>query len=296
MKTLKKISTFLMAVVLCFSITSCKKNKDDNSKLLVGRWSYLTSSAAMVLEIREDNTFSSSSIVEIGDQSVEKGAWSADDDEINFVAENNNSVVYKYVVSDNELTISKDGVDYVMNRLVVNPNVVGNWEVSVVNSVVKPLKDELVLPGGTVDGQEIPMSIPVENIQGDFIDMAVNNFLANLTITETELQYNIINENGEQISMTKNYSMNDFYMNITGTVLDYDVNVTFPIFESREAKRITFFLQKDAVADMFVGFANLLIGSGIGQGGGAEDIESFRQAFNETFEKFSVIVVMTPRN
>lgn len=295
MKELKKLSAVLLAVVLCFSIVSCDKNDDEQQ--LVGRWSYVATSTAMVLELREDMTFSSSSITEVTPNEVYRGTWSTDGDQITFSVESQ-SVVYKYFATENTITLIENGVEYPLYRLVTNPNVVGNWNVISTHVIISALKDTLVLPAtGIIDGVEIPISIPVSELQGEFVKKAVNEYLQNLTITDTQLQYEVT-ANGERIQMTKDYSMEDFYMNVSGQVLglDYNTNVTFPVFESRENKRLTMFLQKEVAAEMLVGFANVHTAMGEGQGGTPEDIAAFKQVFNETFEKFSIALMLTPRN
>lgn len=303
MRALKKISAIFMTVVLCFSIVSCKKNKDqqqDNTNQLVGRWSYIAAetSTGMVLEIREDKTFSSSEIsVSTTTSEIHRGTWATNGDQITFTVGSDN-VVYKYAVSENSLTMTASGVDYSLFRLVVNPNVVGNWNVASTNVIVNPLKDALELPAGSVNGVELPISIPVTELQGEFVQSAVQEFLHNLTITDTQLQYEVIDKDGEHIQVSKNYSMEEFYMHVSGQVLglNYNTNVTFPIFESREARRLTMFIQKETVAEMFIGFANVLTETGAGQGGSPEDLDVFRQAFLETFDKYSIVIVLTPRN
>lgn len=295
MKELKKLSAVLMAVVLCFSIVSCDKNDDEQQ--LVGRWSYVGTSTAMVLELREDMTFSSSSITVATPNEVYRGTWSTDGDQITFSVESQ-SVVYKYFATENNITLIENGVEYPLYRIVTNPNVVGNWNVISTHVIISALKDTLVLPQPVfIDGVEIPISIPVSELQGEFVKKAVNEYLQNLTITDTQLQYEVT-ANGERIQMTKDYSMEDFYMNVSGQVLglDYNTNVTFPVFESRENKSLTMFLQKEVAAEMPVGFANVHTAMGEGQGATPEDIAAFKQVFNETFEEFSIVLVLTPRN
>lgn len=295
MKELKKLSAVLMAVVLCFSIVSCDKNDDEQQ--LVGRWSYVATSTAMVLELREDMTFSSSSITVATPNEVYRGTWSTDGDQITFSVESQ-SVVYKYFATENNITLIENGVEYPLYRIVTNPNVVGNWNVISTHVIISALKDTLVLPQPVfIDGVEIPISIPVSELQGEFVKKAVNEYLQNLTITDTQLQYEVT-ANGERIQMTKDYSMEDFYMNVSGQVLglDYNTNVTFPVFESRENKRLTMFLHKEVAAEMPVGFVNIHTAMGEGQGGTPEDIAAFKQVFNETFEEFSIVLVLTPRN
>lgn len=300
MKALKKISAMLMVVMVMFCTVGCKKEKNsdngnnnpDYSQQIVGKWVHEAEdlSETSIVMLNADKSMICLGTTDVGVYQY-YGTYSVDNDNLTLTGVNGESVTLKFEFSGENLIINHEDGPKSYKRLIEDLDIIGSWEIADIQNFIIPVKDELLLPPGICDGQEIPESIPTASITGDFIEFALSQYLQNIKFTETHLNYDVTSGE-ETINLSKEYTLNSLNMSLKGEVGGLNVDVNLFVIQDKEKKETILVLNKETYSTMILGFAELLMESGIGSHVEPEVLAQFKQNFMETFETFATIIYL----
>lgn len=290
----------LMVVMVMFCTIGCKKEKDsenennnnDYSQQIVGKWVHegedLTGTSIVML-----NADKSMVCFGVNGSSVYQyyGTYSVNNDNLTLTGINGESRTLKFEFSGENLILNHENGPRSYKKLIEDLDIIGEWEVADIKNFIIPLKDELLLPPGMCNGQEILESIPTASMTGDFIEFALSQYLQNIKFTETHLNYDVT-AGEETINLSKEYTLNSLNMTLKGEVAGLNVDVNLFVIQDKEKKETILVLNKETYSTMILGFVELLMDSGIGSQVEPEVLDEFKKNFMETFATFATIIYL----
>ncbi|MBR6774583.1 MAG: hypothetical protein IKM23_02565 [Bacteroidales bacterium] len=288
MKALKKISMAMIAVLMSVSFVAC--NPDDNStEDLKGRWYTKTESVNNLLIINDDNSVVSFKVSNYESWENVKGNLTVDGNEISIYFEDGNSLSGTCTVTDNILTINTNNGEYKYSRLADETNLVGDWNYSNITFSAKAIKDEIVIPGGTINGVEVPPTVmQTAQLSGEFIEFAAQRYFRNIKFNnDGTMAYNVLKDEGD-LSLTKDYSIDGLNMTVSGETAGHAIASTFMVLQSYDNNTAYFIFNKENIAEMFIGYALMLFEGGIAPDVTDEALNAYKKAFTEAFDYYRV--------
>ena len=288
------IAMAMMAILLSVSFVACDRDDDNTGDLnLKGRWYAKTDSVSNLMIVNEDNsvvTYKASNY-----QSWEniKGSLAIEGNEIVIYLEDGNKISGSCAITGNTLTINTANGEYKYSRLAEETNLTGEWNYSNITFKANVKVDEIVIPGGTINGIEVPPTVmQTSQLSGKFIEYAGQRYFRNIKFNnDGTMSYDVTKEDGD-LSMTKNYSIDGLNMTVTGKTAGHDISSTFMVFQSFDNNTAYFVFNKENIAEMFIGYALMLFEGGIAPDVTDEALEAYKKAFTEAFDFYSVEFVI----
>lgn len=293
---LKQLSLISVVSVIVLGLFSCTKDNSTSETVnLEGKWLTMSEDWTEFLFINEDHTFTSTGTDGIEMWNGVNGMIEIDGENIKLISEDNDHSNGTFTLSGNKLTMNLEDGTYVYTKLIEDISIVGKWNCVKTESFIKAVKDEIQLPiGSVVNGEVIPTTFPTENIKGEFIENAIEAYFKNIEFTKDgKLNYSVVKE-GEDMTMSKDYTLVNNLMTVSGKVGNIEINNSFMTFQKLDKSIIYLILTKQNIADMFVGYALMLREGGVSEGT-TEALEDFRNEFMETFENYAVVVSLEGR-
>jgi hypothetical protein len=290
MKKMKMILMAVVAILTSVSFVACNSDDDNTEKLnLQGRWYAKTESVSNLLIINEDNSVITYKVSDYESWENIKGNLIVVGNGISIIFEDGNSLSGTCTINDNTLVIRTTNGEYRYSRLAEETNLVGEWNYSNITFSAKAIKDEIVIPGGTINGVEVPPTImQTSQLSGKFIEYAGQRYFRNIKFNnDGTMAYNVLKEEGE-ISLTKNYSIDGLNMTVTGETAGHNIASTFMVLQSVDNNTAYFIFNKEAIAEMFIGYALMLFEGGIAPDVTDEALNAYKKAFTEAFDYYSV--------
>lgn len=297
MKVFKKIVMAVVAIVMSISFVACKSDDNEKENInLKGRWYSKTENVSNLLVINDDNSAVIYKVSSYESWEGINGNLTVDGNKINIYFEDGNSLIGTGTIQDNALIINTTNGEYRYSRLAENTNLNGDWNYSNITYSAKPIKDEIVIPGGIINGEEVPPTImQTSQISGKFIEYAAQRYFRNVKFNNETLTYSVL-KNEEELTMTKNYSIDGLNMTITGETAGHDIESTFMVLQSYDNNTAYFIFDKETIAEMFTGYALMLFEGGIAPEVTDEALEAYKEAFTEAFDYYRVEFVITRAN
>ncbi len=292
MKTFRMIGMAIMAVMLSFTMSSCDNDDDvdpykDYPQLIVGKWFNFTPRFSMVLDYKEDATFS----VVGYDQEL---GWSQFNG--TYVLQGNLLTITRTdgIVTEHNIVLTDDAfystVDEIAHyRVNESFDIKGNY--SYLNSAARVVpaegKTALQLPEGiTFQGKN---SIPVEMLHGDRIIEASKAFFADATFAaDGKLEHQMGGE-----TKHKNYTLdgNSLVFNLYEGSDVYEVNATS--FPDEDGDRLFIIMPKQGA--WMGGFVELIEKENAGLKMTEAQIKELETEFLATFDTFTVILSLSKK-
>ena len=284
----------MMAILMSASFVACDRDDDNTGDLnLKGRWYAKTDSVSNLMIVNEDNsvvTYKASNY-----QSWEniKGNLAIEGNEIVIYLEDGNKISGSCAITGNTLTINTANGEYKYSRLAEETNLTGEWNYSNITFNANVKNDEIVIPGGTINGVEVPPTVmQTSQLSGKFIEYAGQRYFRNIKFNnDGTMSYDVTKEEGD-LSMTKNYSIEGLDMTVTGETAGHEIASTFMVFQSFDNNTAYFVFNKENIAEMFIGYALMLFEGGIAPDVTDEALEAYKQAFTNAFDFYSVEFVI----
>ena len=297
MKVFKKIVMAVVAIVMSISFVACKSDDNEKENInLKGRWYSKTENVSNLLVINDDNSAVIYKVSSYESWEGINGNLTVDGNKINIYFEDGNSLIGTGTIQDNALIINTTNGEYRYSRLAENTNLNGDWNYSNITYSANPIKDEIVIPGGIINGEEVPPTImQTSQISGKFIEYAAQRYFRNVKFNNETLTYSV-SKNEEELTMTKNYSIDGLNMTITGETAGHDIESTFMVLQSYDNNTAYFIFDKETIAEMFTGYALMLFEGGIAPEVTDEALEAYKEAFTEAFDYYRVEFVITRAN
>lgn len=284
----------MVAILLSVSFVACDRDDDNTGDLnLKGRWYAKTDSVRNLLIIDNDNSVIAHKSSNYQSWVNVKGSLSVDGNEIVIHFEDGNIISGSGTITDNALIINTTNGEYRYSRLAEKTNLTGEWNYSNITFSANVKNDEIVIPGGTINGVEVPPTImQTSQLSGKFIEYAAQRYFREIKFnSDGTMSYNVTKEDGN-LSMTKNYSIDGLNMTVTGKTAGHDISSTFMVFQSLDNNTAYFVFSKENVAEMFIGYALMLFEGGIAPDVTDEALEAYKKAFTEAFDFYSVEFVI----
>ena len=301
MKTFRMIGMALVAMVLCFGMSSCSNDDEEENpykdypQLIVGQWFNFTPTASMFLNFKADGTMNAIGLDnEVGWQEGKSPYWF-----------NGNTITTTMVYPDGSqenvtktIELTKDRLVYkaidnigekVHYRVKTSFDIKGNY--SYLNSVARVVpaagKTALQLPEGiTFQGNT---AIPVEMLQGERIIEAAKSFFADATFAaDGKLEHKI---NGETKHKNYVHNGNSLAFNLYEGSDVYKVNAT--AFPDEDGDRLFIIMPKQGA--WMGGFVELIEKENAGLKMTEEQIRALETEFMSTFETFTVILSLSKK-
>ena len=261
-----------------------------------GRWYSKTENVSNLLVINDDNSAVIYKVSSYESWEGINGNLTVDGNKINIYFEDGNSLIGTGTIQDNALIINTTNGEYRYSRLAENTNLNGDWNYSNITYSANPIKDEIVIPGGIINGEEVPPTImQTSQISGKFIEYAAQRYFRNVKFNNETLTYSVL-KNEEELTMTKNYSIDGLNMTIAGETAGHDIESTFMVLQSYDNNTAYFIFDKETIAEMFTGYALMLFEGGIAPEVTDEALEAYKEAFTEAFDYYRVEFVITRAN
>ena len=297
MKVFKKIVMAVVAIVMSISFVACKSDDNEKENInLKGRWYSKTENVSNLLVINDDNSAVIYKVSSYESWEGINGNLTVDGNKINIYFEDGNSLIGTGTIQDNALIINTTNGEYRYSRLAENTNLNGDWNYSNITYSANPIKDEIVIPGGIINGEEVPPTImQTSQISGKFIEYAAQRYFRNVKFNNETLTYSVL-KNEEELTMTKNYSIDGLNMTIAGETAGHDIESTFMVLQSYDNNTAYFIFDKETIAEMFTGYALMLFEGGIAPEVTDEALEAYKEAFTEAFDYYRVEFVITRAN
>ena len=291
MKIFRMIGMAIMAVMLSFTMSSCDNDDDvdpykDYPQLIVGKWFNFTPRFSMVLDYKEDATFS----VVGYDQEL---GWSQFNG--TYVLQGNLLTITRTdgIVTEHNIVLTDDTfystVDEIAHyRVNESFDIKGNY--SYLNSAARVVpaegKTALQLPAGvTFNGQN---SISIDAMHGERIIAAMQKFFADATFADGgKLNHKLDGE-----TKTKNYTHNG--NSLTFDLYEggsYKVNAT--TFPDEDGDRLFIIIPKQAA--WLGGMVDLVEKENEGLKLDAAQLAALEKEFMDTFETFTVILSLSKK-
>lgn len=292
-KVVKGFLMVMVAMVTSLGFVACDKDDDNKATVsLEGKWITMSDNFKELLIVNADHTFLLTGADDEKTWANVEGVIELNGNNITLTFYEGGNNVGTYTLADNKLTLTMDGTTRVYNKLIEDFSIVGSWGSVKTQSFIKAVKDEIKLPfGSIVNGEEIPISVKTANVKGEFIDEAVKAYFRDVEFkSDGEMTYKVVKE-GEEVSMTKQYSLVDNMLRVTGKVGNVDIDNMFMAFQNANQTETYLFLTKESVGSMFVGYAMMLREGNVSEGS-IEALDTFAAEFMEAFENFATIIYL----
>lgn len=282
----------MVAILMSVSFVACKPS--NNTEDLRGRWFTTTESLSELLIINDDNSVVTYRASNYQSWTNIKGNLTVDGNELTIDFENNNSVSGTFTIENNTLIINTSNGKYKYTKLANETNLVGTWNYSNILFNARAIKDEIVIPGGTINGEEMPPTImQTSQLSGRFIEYAAQRYFRNINFSnDGTMTYDVLKGEGD-LSLTKNYSIDSLNMTVTGETAGHEIESTFKVLQSFDKDTAYFVFDKENVAEMFIGYALMLFEGGIAPDVTDEALEAYKKAFTEAFDYYSVEFIIS---
>jgi hypothetical protein len=132
-------------------------------------------------------------------------------------------------------------------------------------------------------------------ISGKFIEYAAQRYFRNIKFENGTMTYSVLKVE-QEVPMSKNYSINGLNMTITGATAGHDIESAFMVLQSYDKNTAYFIFNKETIAEMFTGFALMLLEGGVAPEVNDEALEAYKKAFTEAFDYYKVEFVITRAN
>ena len=289
-----------MAMVAnCMSISFMACESDDHKTEninLKGRWYSKAEAVSNLLIINGDNNVVTYNVSDYESWEGINGNLTVDGNKVIIYFEDGYSLAGTATLQDSILIISTTNGEYRYSRLAEETNLTGDWNYSNITYSAKPIKDEIVIPGGIINGEEVPPTImQTSQISGKFIEYAAQRYFRNIKFENGTMTYSVLKEE-QEVPMSKNYSINGLNMTITGATAGHDIESAFMVLQSYDKNTAYFIFNKETIAEMFTGFALMLLEGGIAPEVNDEALEAYKKAFTEAFDYYKVEFVITRTN
>ena len=284
----------MIAILMSASFVACNSDDDIENVNLKGKWYAKTDSVKTLLIINEDNSVVTYKVNDFESWEHINGNLAVDGNGINIRFEDGNSLAGTCSMKDNTLIINTSNGEYKYSRLAEDTNLDGEWSYSGITFSAKPVKDEIVIPGGTINGEEMPPTImQTSQLSGRFIEYAAQRYFRNINFSnDGTMTYNVLKDEGD-LSLTKNYSIDGLNMTVTGETAGHEIESTFKVLQSFNKDTAYFVFDKENVAEMFIGYALMLFEGGIAPDVTDEALEAYKKAFTEAFDYYSVEFIIS---
>ncbi len=286
----------MMAILMSVSFVACDSD-DDNTATpvsLKGRWYSKTESLRDLLIINEDNSVVAYRVYNYESHEDIHGVLTVNGTNLSISFEDGNRVSGTFAITENTLSINTSNGVYTYSRLADETNLVGNWNYSNITFSAKPVKDEIVIPGGTINGQVVsPTIMQTSQLSGEFIKYAAQRYFRNVEFkNDGTFTYDVLT-NGEDYPMTKNYAIDGLYLTVSGETAEHEIESTFKVLQSKDKNTVYFVFDKEDVANMFIGYALMLFEGGVAPEVTDEALKDYKKAFTEAFDYYSVEFIIT---
>jgi hypothetical protein len=303
MKTFRMIGIALVAMMFCFTMSSCDNEENeavvdpykDYPQLIVGQWFNFTPEASMFLNFKADGTMNAIGLDnEVGWQEGQSPYWF-----------NGNTITTTMVYPDGSqedvtktIELTKDRLVYkaidnigekVHYRVKTSFDIKGNY--SYLNSVARVVpaegKTALQLPEGVLFNGE--NYIPVDAMHGDRIIDVMKKFFADATFAaDGKLNHTLDGE-----AKVKNYTLNgnNLVFNLYEGSDVYKVNATS--FPDEDGDRLFIIIPKQAA--WLGGMVDLVEKENEGLKLDAAQIAALEKEFMDTFETFTVVLSLSKK-
>ncbi|MBO7295424.1 MAG: hypothetical protein J6U65_08435 [Bacteroidaceae bacterium] len=296
MKNLKMFVMAVIAMVMSVSFVACDSDDDNtgNPVSLKGRWYNKTESLRDLLIINEDNSVVAYRVYNYESHEDIHGVLTVNGTNLSISFEDGNRVSGTFAITENTLSINTSNGVYTYSRLADETDLVGKWDYSNITFSAKPVKDEIVIPGGTINGQVVPPTImQTSQLSGEFIKYAAQRYFRNVEFkNDGTFTYDVLT-NGEDYPMTKNYAIDGLYLTVSGETAEHEIESTFKVLQSKDKNTVYFVFDKEDVANMFIGYALMLFEGGVAPEVTDEALEDYKKAFTEAFDYYSVEFIIT---
>lgn len=296
MKNLKTFVMALMAILMSVCFVACDSDDDNtgNPVSLKGRWYNKTESLRDLLIINEDNSVVAYRVYNYESHEDIHGVLTVNGTNLSISFEDGNRVSGTFAITENTLSINTSNGVYTYSRLADETDLVGKWDYSNITFSAKPVKDEIVIPGGTINGQVVPPTImQTSQLSGEFIKYAAQRYFRNVEFkNDGTFTYDVLT-NGEDYPMTKNYAIDGLYLTVSGETAEHEIESTFKVLQSKDKNTVYFVFDKEDVANMFIGYALMLFEGGVAPEVTDEALEDYKKAFTEAFDYYSVEFIIT---
>jgi hypothetical protein len=297
MKTLKKMVMAMVAICMSISFMACESDDHKTENInLKGRWYSKTETVNNLLIINDDNSVVTYKVSDYESWESINGNLTVEGNKVNIYFEDGYSLAGTATLQDSILIISTTNGEYRYSRLAEETNLTGDWNYSNITYSAKPIKDEIVIPGGIINGEEVPPTImQTSQISGKFIEYAAQRYFRNIKFENGTMTYSVLKEE-QEVPMSKNYSINGLNMTITGETAGHDIESAFMVLQSYDKNTAYFIFNKETIAEMFTGFALMLLEGGVAPEVNDEALEAYKKAFTEAFDYYKVEFVITRAN
>ncbi len=286
----------VIAMVMSVSFVACDSDDDNtgNPVSLKGRWYSKTESLRDLLIINEDNSVVAYRVYNYESHEDIHGVLTVNGTNLSISFEDGNRVSGTFAITENTLSINTSNGVYTYSRLADETDLVGKWDYSNITFSAKPVKDEIVIPGGTINGQVVPPTImQTSQLSGEFIKYAAQRYFRNVEFkNDGTFTYDVLT-NGEDYPMTKNYAIDGLYLTVSGETAEHEIESTFKVLQSKDKNTVYFVFDKEDVANMFIGYALMLFEGGVAPEVTDEALEDYKKAFTESFDYYSVEFIIT---
>ena len=287
----------MIAICMSISFMACESDDKKTENInLKGRWYSKTETVNNLLIINDDNSVVTYKVSDYESWESINGNLTVDGNKVNFYFEDGYSLAGTATLQDSILIISTTNGEYRYSRLAEETNLTGDWNYSNITYSAKPIKDEIVIPGGIINGEEVPPTImQTSQISGKFIEYAAQRYFRNIKFENGTMTYSVLKEEHE-VPMSKNYSIDGLNMTITGATAGHNIESAFMVLQSYDKNTAYFIFNKETIAEMFTGFALMLLEGGIAPEVNDEALEAYKNAFTEAFDYYRVEFVITRAN
>ena len=299
MKTFRMIGIALVAMMFCFTMSSCDNEENeavvdpykDYPQLIVGKWFNFTPEASVFVNFSADGIYNV-----IGYDNSEgamgwrmlQGQYELKDN-ILFTREFSDTREFEIEVTANKMIMRTSIGDKVNYRVKESFDIKGNYSYlnSAVNVVPAEGKTALQLPEGVLfQGQNY---IPVDAMHGDRIIDVMKKFFADATFAaDGKLNHTLEGE-----AKVKNYTLNgnNLVFNLYEGSDTYKVNATS--FPDEDGDRLFIIIPKQAA--WLGGMVDLVEKENEGLKLDATQIAALEKEFMDTFETFTVILSLSKK-
>ena len=287
----------MIAICMSISFMACESDDQKTENInLKGRWYSKTETVNNLLIINDDNSVVTYKVSDYESWESINGNLTVDVNKVNIYFEDGYSLAGTATLQDSILIISTTNGEYRYSRLAEETNLTGDWNYSNITYSAKPIKDEIVIPGGIINGEEVPPTImQTSQISGKFIEYAAQRYFRNIKFENGTMTYSVLKEEHE-VPMSKNYSIDGLNMTITGATAGHNIESAFMVLQSYDKNTAYFIFNKETIAEMFTGFALMLLEGGIAPEVNDEALEAYKNAFTEAFDYYRVEFVITRAN
>ena len=301
MKTFRMIGIALVAMMFCFTMSSCDNEENeavvdpykDYPQLIVGQWFNFSPESSVFKSFNADRTLKVVGFDNETGWMSDDGTWRLDGNKTTEIINKNGSqveYVREVVVTDDKYTI-KAGVEFgekVHYRVKESFDIKGNY--SYLNSVARVVpaegKTALQLPEGvTFNGEN---SISIDAMHGDRIIDAMQKFFADATFAAEGKLNHIMDDETKTKNYTHNGNSLTFDLYEGG---EYKVNAT--TFPDEDGDRLFIIIPKQAA--WLGGMVDLVEKENEGLKLDAAQIAALEKEFMETFETFTVILSLSKK-